>query len=188
MAAAFAAPCLSAHAADVFIGTDTVTIAAPAYSGNKVFEDTYIFDEDGGTLNFTGRQPRMTSGIVVNDNVHAAITSGTSILDVQMRFWTNPSNPDAGRMVLGENSVLEINLGGQPLTFNVPANYTTSGGSPETLSQLNSGEVLTLNLTIKKEAGGTDPDKTVIVLTTGQITAWNSQGTVEGEVQVNGNN
>lgn len=83
---------------------------------------------------------------------------------------------------------LEINLDGQPLTFNVPASYTTSGGSPEALSQLNSGEVLTLNLTIKKEGGGTDPDKTVIVLTTGQITAWNSQGTVDGEVQVNGNN
>lgn len=83
---------------------------------------------------------------------------------------------------------LEINLDGQSLTFNVPANYTTSGGSTEALSQLNSGEVLTLNLTIKKVTGGTDPDKTEIVLTTGQITAWNSQGTVEGEVQVNGNN
>lgn len=83
---------------------------------------------------------------------------------------------------------LEINLDGQTFTFNVPANYTTSGGSTEALSQLNSGEVLTLNLTIKKVSGGTDPDKTVIVLTTGQITAWNSQGTVDGEVQVNGNN
>lgn len=83
---------------------------------------------------------------------------------------------------------LEINLGGQPLTFNVPANYTTSGGSTEALSQLNSGEVLTLNLTIKKVAGGGDDEKTEVVLTTGQITAWNSQGTVEGEVQVNGNN
>lgn len=81
---------------------------------------------------------------------------------------------------------LKINLGGQPLTFNVPANYTTSGGSTEALSQLNSGEVLTLNLTIKKVAGGGD-DKTEVVLTTGQITAWNSQGTVDGEVQVNGN-
>lgn len=83
---------------------------------------------------------------------------------------------------------LEINLGGQTLTFNVPARYTTSGSSTEALSQLNSGEVLTLNLTIKKVPGGTDPGKTVIVLTAGQITAWNSQGTVEGEVQVNGNN
>ena len=45
---------------------------------------------------------------------------------------------------------LEINLGGQTLTFNVPASYTTSGGSTEALSQLNSGEVLTLNLTIKR--------------------------------------
>ena len=83
---------------------------------------------------------------------------------------------------------LEINLDGQTLTFNVPANYTTSGGSTGTLSQLNSGEVLTLNLTIKKEAGGTDPGKPEIVLKTGQITAWNSQGTVDGEVQANGNN
>ena len=82
---------------------------------------------------------------------------------------------------------LEINLDGQTFTFNVPANYTTSGGSSEALTQLNSGEVLTLNLTIKKVAGGGD-DKTEVVLTTGQITAWNSQGTVDGEVQVNGNN
>lgn len=81
---------------------------------------------------------------------------------------------------------LEINLGDQTLTFNVPANYTTSGSSSEALTQLNSGEVLTLNLTIKKVAGGGD-DKTEVVLTTGQITAWNSQGTVDGEVQVNGN-
>ena len=81
---------------------------------------------------------------------------------------------------------LKINLDGQTLTFNVPANYTTSGGSSEALTQLNSGEVLTLNLTIKKVAGGGD-DKTEVVLTTGQITAWNSQGTVDGEVQVNGN-
>lgn len=79
---------------------------------------------------------------------------------------------------------LEINLGDQTLTFNVPANYTTSDGSTEALSQLNSGEVLTLNLTIKKVPGGTDP----FVFTTILITAWNSQGTVEGEVQVNGNN
>lgn len=84
---------------------------------------------------------------------------------------------------------LKINLDGQKtLTFNVPANYTTSGGSTEALSQLNSGEVLTLNLTIKKVAGGGDDEKTEVVLTTGQITAWNSQGTVNGEVQVNGNN
>lgn len=84
---------------------------------------------------------------------------------------------------------LEINLDGQKtLTFNVPANYTTYGGSTEALSQLNSGEVLTLNLTIKKVAGGGDDEKTEVVLTTGQITAWNSQGTVDGEVQVNGNN
>ena len=84
---------------------------------------------------------------------------------------------------------LEINLDGQKtLTFNVPASYTTSGGSTEALSQLNSGEVLTLNLMIKKVAGGGDDEKTEIVLKTGQITAWNSQGTVEGEVQVNGNN
>lgn len=83
---------------------------------------------------------------------------------------------------------LEINLDGKTLTFYVPASYTTSGSSTEDLSQLNSGEVLTLNLTIKKVSGGTDPEKTEIVLKTGQITAWNSQGTVEGEVQANGNN
>lgn len=77
---------------------------------------------------------------------------------------------------------LEINLGDQTLTFNVPANYTTSGGSTEALSQLNSGEVLTLNLTIKKVAGGGDDEKTEVVLKTGQIDAWGTQGSYTGDV------
>ena len=77
---------------------------------------------------------------------------------------------------------LEINLGDQTLTFNVPANYTTSGSSTETLSQLNSGEVLTLNLTIKKVAGGGDDEKTEVVLTTGEIAAWGNQGSYTGNV------
>lgn len=77
---------------------------------------------------------------------------------------------------------LEINLGDQTLTFNVPASYTTSGDSTEDLSQLNSGEVLTLNLTIKKVAGGGDDEKTEVVLTTGQISAWGNQGSYTGNV------
>lgn len=77
---------------------------------------------------------------------------------------------------------LEINLDGQPLTFKVPANYTTSGDSMEALSQLNSGEVLTLNLTIKKVAGGGDDEKTEVVLTTGEIAAWGNQGSYTGNV------
>lgn len=77
---------------------------------------------------------------------------------------------------------LEINLDGQTLTFNVPARYTTSGASTEALSQLNSGEVLTLNLTIKKVAGGGDDEKTEVVLTTGQIAAWGTQGSYTGDV------
>lgn len=77
---------------------------------------------------------------------------------------------------------LEINLDGQTLTFNVPARYTTSGSSTEDLSQLNSGEVLTLNLTIKKVAGGGDDEKTEVVLTTGKIAAWGNQGSYTGNV------
>lgn len=77
---------------------------------------------------------------------------------------------------------LEINLDGQTLTFNVPASYTTSGDSTEDLSQLNSGEVLTLNLTIKKVAGGGDDEKTEVVLTTGKIAAWGTQGSYTGDV------
>lgn len=77
---------------------------------------------------------------------------------------------------------LEINLDGQPLTFYVPASYTTSGSSTEALSQLNSGEVLTLNLTIKKVTGGGDDEKTEVVLTTGKIAAWGTQGSYTGDV------
>lgn len=149
---------------------------------------------------FTGVNTDNVSIKPVGMNASAAINVQTGIVtpgeatDTDGDYAARTLTSNACSFILAPQKLttdaewLEINLGGQTLTFNVPANYTTSGGSSEALTQLNSGEVLTLNLTIKKISGGTDPDKTVIVLKTGQITAWNSQGTVEGQVQVNGNN
>lgn len=149
---------------------------------------------------FTGVNTNNVSIKPVGMNASAAINVQTGIVtpgeatDTDGEYAARTLTNNACSFILAPQKLttgaawLEINLDGQTLTFYVPASYTTSGSSTEDLSQLNSGEVLTLNLTIKKVTGGTDPDKTVIVLTTGQITAWNSQGTVEGEVQVNGNN
>lgn len=150
---------------------------------------------------FTGVNTNNVSIKPVGMNASAAINVQTGIVtpgeatDTDGDYAARTLTSNACSFILAPQKLttgaawLEINLDGQKtLTFNVPASYTTSGGSTEALSQLNSGEVLTLNLTIKKVTGGTDPEKTEIVLTTGQITAWNSQGTVEGEVQANGNN
>lgn len=149
---------------------------------------------------FTGVNTNNVSIKPVGMNASAAINVQTGIVtpgeatDTDGDYAARTLTSNACSFILAPQKLttgaawLEINLDGQKtLTFNVPASYTTSGGSTEALSQLNSGEVLTLNLTIKKVAGGGD-DKTEVVLTTGQITAWNSQGTVEGDVQVNGNN
>lgn len=150
---------------------------------------------------FTGVNTDNVSIKPVGMNASAAINVQTGIVtpgeatDTDGDYAARTLTSNACSFILAPQKLttgaawLEINLDGQKtLTFNVPANYTTSGGSTEALSQLNSGEVLTLNLTIKKVAGGGDDEKTEVVLTTGQITAWNSQGTVNGEVQVNGNN
>ena len=108
-----------------------------------------------------------------SDGTYPAVTMGSA---TSCSFILAPQKLTRGA------AWLEINLGGQTLTFNVPASYTTSGGSTEALSQLNSGEVLTLNLTIKKVAGGGDDEKIEVVLTTGEIAAWGTQGSYTGDV------
>ena len=158
-------------------------LAAPATNVSK-----------GETVNLNFKHAMHKSIKPVGMNASAAINVQTGIVtpgeatdtdgDYAARTLTN----NACTFILAPQKLttdaewLEINLDGQTLTFNVPANYTTSGGSTEALSQLNSGEVLTLNLTIKKVAGGGDDEKTEVVLTTGQIAAWGTQGSYTGDV------
>lgn len=143
---------------------------------------------------FTGVNTNNVSIKPVGMNASAAINVQTGIVtpgeatDTDGDYAARTLTSNACSFILAPQKLttdaewLEINLGDQTLTFNVPANYTTSGGSTEDLSQLNSGEVLTLNLTIKKVAGGGDDEKTEVVLTTGKIAAWGTQGYYTGDV------
>ncbi|WP_431423383.1 fimbrillin family protein [Bacteroides hominis] len=69
---------------------------------------------------------------------------------------------------------IQIELGGKTFTYQVPAQYNKpDGGGAETLSQLNSGETLTLTLNVKRDG---------VTLTSGNISAWNTQGTIDDTI------
>jgi uncharacterized lipoprotein NlpE involved in copper resistance len=69
---------------------------------------------------------------------------------------------------------LQIELGDKTFTYQVPAQYNKpDGGGTETLSQLNSGETLTLTLNVRRDG---------VTLTSGAISAWDTQGSIDGEV------
>ena len=70
---------------------------------------------------------------------------------------------------------IQIELGGKTFTYPVPAQYTKPDGGPETLSQLNSGETLTLTLNVKRDG---------VTLTSGDISAWDMQGTIDDTIDV----
>ncbi len=69
---------------------------------------------------------------------------------------------------------IQIELGGKTFTYQVPAQYNKpDGGGTGTLSQLNSGETLTLTLNVNRDG---------VTLTSGNISAWDTQGTINDTV------
>lgn len=69
---------------------------------------------------------------------------------------------------------IQIDLGGKTFTYQVPAQYNKpDGGGAETLSQLNSGETLTLTLNVNRDG---------VTLTSGNISAWDTQGTIDDTI------
>lgn len=69
---------------------------------------------------------------------------------------------------------IQIELGGKTFTYQVPAQYNKpDGGGTGTLSQLNSGETLTLTLNVNRDG---------VTLTSGNISAWNTQGTIDDTI------
>lgn len=69
---------------------------------------------------------------------------------------------------------IQIELGGKTFTYQVPAQYNKpDGGGTETLSQLNSGETLTLTLNVNRDS---------VTLTSGNISAWDTQGTIDDTI------
>lgn len=74
---------------------------------------------------------------------------------------------------------IQIELGGKTFTYQVPAQYNKpNGGGTATLSQLNSGETLTLNLAVNRDG---------VTLTSGDISAWDTQGTIDDTIDISGN-
>ena len=177
---------LAAPATNVSKG-ETVNLNFKHAMHKLVVKVTYEGDFTGvNTGNVSIKPVGMNASAAIN--VQTGIVTPGEVTDTDGDYAAQTLTSNSCSFILAPQKLtrgakwLEINLGGQTLTFNVPANYTTSGSSTETLSQLNSGEVLTLNLTIKKVAGGGDDEKTEVVLTTGEIAAWGNQGSYTGNV------
>ena len=70
------------------------------------------------------------------------------------------------------------------LVYKVPANYLNASGSSTALTELSSGQILTLNMKIKRDSA---TQKTEVELTTGHISAWGTQGSINDELTIPAN-
>lgn len=72
---------------------------------------------------------------------------------------------------------IQITMDGEQYVYKVPANITLPGGTTAPLTALESGKTLTLNLALTRDG---------VTLTTGDIAAWDTQGTIDGEINIGG--
>lgn len=70
------------------------------------------------------------------------------------------------------------------LVYKVPANYQNASGTSTALTELSSGQILTLNMKIKRDAA---TQKTEVELATGLISAWGTQGSINDEMTIPAN-
>ena len=70
------------------------------------------------------------------------------------------------------------------LVYKVPANYQNASGTSTALTELSSGQILTLNMKIKRDSA---TQKTEVELTTGHISAWGTQGSINDELTIPAN-
>lgn len=70
------------------------------------------------------------------------------------------------------------------LVYKVPANYQNASGTSTALTELSSGQILTLNMKIKRDAA---TQKTEVELGTGHISAWGTQGSINDEMTIPAN-
>lgn len=70
------------------------------------------------------------------------------------------------------------------LVYKVPANYQNASGTSTDLTELSSGQILTLNMKIKRDAA---TQKTEVELATGEISAWGTQGSINDEMTIPAN-
>ena len=71
---------------------------------------------------------------------------------------------------------IQISIGDKAFTYKVPANYTKPNKEKASLSQLNTGEILTLELAINRDA---------VELDGGSISGWNDGGSASGSINWN---
>lgn len=70
------------------------------------------------------------------------------------------------------------------LVYKVPANYQNASGTSTALTELSSGQILTLNMKIKRDAA---TQKTEVELATGKISAWGTQGSINDVLTIPAN-
>ena len=70
------------------------------------------------------------------------------------------------------------------LVYKVPAYYQNASGTSTALTELSSGQILTLNMKIKRDAA---TQKTEVELATGLISAWGTQGSINDELTIPAN-
>ena len=70
------------------------------------------------------------------------------------------------------------------LVYKVPANYQNASGTSTDLTELSSGQILTLNMKIKRDAA---TQKTEVELATGEISAWGTQGSINDVLTIPAN-
>ena len=72
---------------------------------------------------------------------------------------------------------IQITMDGEQYVYKVPASITLPSGGTAPLTALESGKTLTLNLALTRDG---------VTLTTGDIAAWDTQGTINGEINIGG--
>ena len=83
----------------------------------------------------------------------------------------------APQKVTADADWIQITMDGEQYVYKVPANITLPGGTTAPLTALESGKTLTLNLALTRDG---------VTLTTGDIAAWDTQATIDGEINIGG--
>ena len=83
----------------------------------------------------------------------------------------------APQKVTADADWIQITMDGKQYVYKVPASITLPGGGTAPLTALESGKTLTLNLALTRSS---------VTLTCGDIAAWDTQATIDGEINIGG--
>ena len=83
----------------------------------------------------------------------------------------------APQKVTADADWIQITMDGKQYVYKVPASITLPGGGTAPLTALESGKTLTLNLALTRSS---------VTLTCGYIAAWDTQATIDGEINIGG--